>query len=119
MVCRSRISATVQASSRGDGRQLSDDGSWPPAGLTTDGGIVRVPRACPCPSTGLGFQIFDQIDLEIPENLLIERSDARGVIDELRASGFRIALDDFGTGYSSLTCLRRFKVDKVKLEDIH
>ena len=37
-------------------------------------------------------------------------------IQQLRADGFRIVLDDFGTGYSSLSCLRRFQVDKIKLD---
>jgi EAL domain-containing protein (putative c-di-GMP-specific phosphodiesterase class I) len=37
-------------------------------------------------------------------------------IQSLRNAGFRVALDDFGTGYSSLSYLRRFKVDRLKLD---
>lgn len=59
----------------------------------------------------------DQIEIEITESLFIEHSDVcAAALSDLRASGFRIALDDFGTGYSSLSYLRRFKVDKIKLD---
>jgi EAL domain-containing protein (putative c-di-GMP-specific phosphodiesterase class I) len=59
----------------------------------------------------------DQIEIEITEGLLIEHADvSEAAIRELRESGFRIALDDFGTGYSSLSYLRRFPVDKIKLD---
>ena len=37
-------------------------------------------------------------------------------VEALRGDGFRIVLDDFGTGYSSLSCLRKFPVDKIKLD---
>lgn len=60
---------------------------------------------------------FGQIEIEITESVLIEHADvSEAVIKELRKIGFRIALDDFGTGFSSLSYLRRFPVDKVKLD---
>ncbi|MBU3078782.1 putative bifunctional diguanylate cyclase/phosphodiesterase [Sphingomonas quercus] len=58
-----------------------------------------------------------QIELEITEGLLI--NDDQAVLNslrELRSAGFRIALDDFGTGYSSLSYLRKFEVDKIKID---
>jgi diguanylate cyclase (GGDEF)-like protein len=58
-----------------------------------------------------------QLELEITEGLFIEHGALCGqTIQELRRDGFRIVLDDFGTGYSSLSCLRRFPVDKIKLD---
>ena len=58
-----------------------------------------------------------QIELEITETLFIEHGSlCTQAMQELRRDGFRIALDDFGTGYSSLSCLRRFPVDKIKLD---
>lgn len=58
-----------------------------------------------------------QIELEITERLLIREEDGCGEqIARLRRVGFGIALDDFGTGYSSLSYLRRFKVDRLKLD---
>jgi diguanylate cyclase (GGDEF)-like protein len=58
-----------------------------------------------------------QIEFEITERLFVETgggSDSQ--IQSLRDAGFRVALDDFGTGYSSLSYLRRFKVDRLKLD---
>jgi EAL domain-containing protein (putative c-di-GMP-specific phosphodiesterase class I) len=58
-----------------------------------------------------------QIELEITENLFINDTGlCQPAIEELRAAGFRVCLDDFGTGYSSLNCLRRFGIDKIKLD---
>lgn len=58
-----------------------------------------------------------QLEIEITENAFVERGpECEKQINSLRASGFRIALDDFGTGYSSLSYLRRFNVDKIKLD---
>lgn len=59
----------------------------------------------------------ERIELELTESLFLKQHECcEDLIAVLRKHGFRIALDDFGAGYSSLQYLRRFKVDKVKLE---
>lgn len=58
-----------------------------------------------------------QIEFEITERLFMESgSGSDSQVQSLRDLGFRVALDDFGTGYSSLSYLRRFKVDRLKLD---
>ncbi len=58
-----------------------------------------------------------QIELEVTEGVLLDDSEkVRGAVRSMRECGFRIALDDFGTGYSSLSYLRKFEVDKIKID---
>jgi diguanylate cyclase (GGDEF)-like protein len=58
-----------------------------------------------------------RIQLEITESVLLgEDALVVGALRKLRAAGLKIALDDFGTGYSSLRYLRRFEVDKIKID---
>jgi len=58
-----------------------------------------------------------QLELELTEHVVLEQSDdAIRSIGKLREAGVTIAIDDFGTGYSSLAYLRRFPVDKLKID---
>ncbi|MBX3487734.1 MAG: EAL domain-containing protein [Candidatus Paracaedibacteraceae bacterium] len=64
-------------------------------------------------------KLFDlsSIEVELTESILLEQSQSiLDTLNALRTMGIRISLDDFGTGYSSLTYLRRFPVDKIKIE---
>ena len=64
--------------------------------------------------TGLAPQ---RLQLEITEGVLLDNHElADRMIDAFRAKGVCIALDDFGTGYSSMSYLRRYGVDKLKID---
>jgi len=58
-----------------------------------------------------------RVMLEVTEGVLIDNPDeANGRLEQLRALGVKIALDDFGSGYSSLSYLRKFPIDKLKID---
>lgn len=58
-----------------------------------------------------------RLQLEITEGVLLDPTEATETgLMRLRAAGIRLALDDFGTGYSSLNYLRRYNVDKLKID---
>ncbi|MDB5538918.1 MAG: hypothetical protein JWQ89_645 [Devosia sp.] len=57
------------------------------------------------------------LEIEITEGILLDdESTASNSIRRFRDAGIRIALDDFGTGYSSLNYLKRYPVDRIKID---
>jgi len=59
----------------------------------------------------------EKIELEITEGALLgDDETTHRAIGRLREMGFSLALDDFGTGYSSLSYLRRYPIDKIKID---
>ncbi|MGA9072562.1 MAG: EAL domain-containing protein, partial [Candidatus Sulfotelmatobacter sp.] len=57
------------------------------------------------------------LELELTESLLLTNADLMlSVIQKLKAAGVTLAIDDFGTGYSNFTSLRRFGVNKLKID---
>jgi len=59
----------------------------------------------------------DRIDLEVTENGIIQDFEQANLsLRILKALGVRISLDDFGTGYSSLSHVRRFPINKIKID---
>ena len=97
------------------------DAGWPPLTVTVNlsalqfqqsnlvemiAGVLRETNLAP-----------HYLEMEITEGTMIHDPElAASVIEELREMGVRVSIDDFGTGYSSLNYLKRFPIDRLKID---
>jgi predicted signal transduction protein with EAL and GGDEF domain len=99
---------------------------WRAAGLGVQIMAVNL-SACQFESGSLGHVVQEALagaglppsclELELTENILIRDTDnVLQQIRQLKNMGLTLSLDDFGTGYSSLSYLKKFAVDKIKID---
>ena len=76
---------------------------------SVEASVAQALAASGLPSTNL--------ELELTESLLIQDSlQLAESLASLRRMGVRFAIDDFGTGYSNLAYLKRFEVERLKID---
>ena len=57
------------------------------------------------------------LELELTETLIARDVEkVAATIERLHSTGVRFSIDDFGTGYSNLSQLKRFRVDRLKID---
>jgi diguanylate cyclase (GGDEF)-like protein len=57
------------------------------------------------------------LEIELTESAVMTNpEESAGILERLSRMGVLVSVDDFGTGYSSMSYLRRFPIDKLKID---
>jgi diguanylate cyclase (GGDEF)-like protein len=57
------------------------------------------------------------LEIELTESAVMTNpEDSAAVLEQISRMGVLVSVDDFGTGYSSMSYLRRFPIDKLKID---
>jgi diguanylate cyclase len=57
------------------------------------------------------------LEIELTETAIMDQAESSvTILEELSRMGVAVSIDDFGTGYSSMNYLRRFPIDKLKID---
>lgn len=81
------------------GKQLHQEGL-----IQTIGHVLKVTQYDPA-----------LLELELTETAILDEA-TTSVIKEFSKMGLSLSVDDFGTGYSGLSYLKRFSIDKLKID---
>ncbi len=100
--------------------------AWQDAGLKPVTVAVNIsPRQFHCPDLlaavrhSLEVSELDAcwLELELTEGTAMHDAEiTSATLSELKSLGVKLSIDDFGTGYSSLAYLKRFPIDKLKID---
>ncbi|HWU83944.1 MAG TPA: EAL domain-containing protein, partial [Rhodocyclaceae bacterium] len=71
--------------------------------------VQTILAATGLPPEYLELELTESLSMDDPENTI-------GILRALKDMGVMLSIDDFGTGYSNLNYLKRFPLDKLKLD---